>query len=58
MQVEQTKAVDLARQKDREDMIKTISEKNSLVENMRAQIVKLEQQNTVSYYRGFKMKQQ
>ncbi|XP_005179872.1 NF-kappa-B essential modulator isoform X2 [Musca domestica] len=49
VQVEQTKAVDLARQKDREDMIKTISEKNSLVENMRAQIVKLEQQNTATF---------
>uniref|UniRef100_A0A1L8EJ38 Putative polyubiquitin binding domain of nemo n=4 Tax=Haematobia irritans TaxID=7368 RepID=A0A1L8EJ38_HAEIR len=48
-QVEQTKAVDLARQKDRDDMIKTISEKSSLVENMRAQIVKLEQQNLASY---------
>ncbi|XP_061396454.1 NF-kappa-B essential modulator [Musca vetustissima] len=45
-QIEQTKAVDLARQNDREEMIKTISEKNSLVENMRAQIVKLEEQNT------------
>ncbi|XP_073847817.1 NF-kappa-B essential modulator kenny [Musca autumnalis] len=48
-QIEQTKAVDLARQKDREEMIKTISEKNSLVENMRAQIVRLEEQNTATF---------
>uniref|UniRef100_A0A1I8Q7E0 Uncharacterized protein n=1 Tax=Stomoxys calcitrans TaxID=35570 RepID=A0A1I8Q7E0_STOCA len=48
-QVEQTKAVDLARQKDRDDMIRTISEKTSLIENMRAQIVKLEKQTTTTF---------
>lgn len=48
-QIEHTKALDVARQKDREDTIQEISEKNAVIENMRAQIVKLEQQQLVRH---------
>lgn len=48
-QLDQIKALDMVRQKDREDMIQSISEKSALIENMRVQIEKLEQSQLVRY---------
>uniref|UniRef100_A0A1A9WJX5 CC2-LZ domain-containing protein n=1 Tax=Glossina brevipalpis TaxID=37001 RepID=A0A1A9WJX5_9MUSC len=48
-QLDQIKALDVVRQKDREDMIQSISEKSALIENMRVQIEKLEQSQLASY---------
>ncbi|KAL9917964.1 NF-kappa-B essential modulator kenny isoform 1-T8 [Glossina fuscipes fuscipes] len=48
-QLDQIKALDIVRQKDREEMIQSISEKSALIENMRAQIEKLEQSQLASF---------
>ncbi|XP_037822939.1 NF-kappa-B essential modulator isoform X2 [Lucilia sericata] len=45
----QIEALEIARKKDREETIQDISEKNALIENMRAQIIKLEQQQLASF---------
>ncbi|XP_065368370.1 NF-kappa-B essential modulator isoform X2 [Calliphora vicina] len=45
----QIEALEIARKKDREETVQEISEKNALVENMRAQIIKLEQQQMASF---------
>ncbi|XP_023307103.2 NF-kappa-B essential modulator isoform X1 [Lucilia cuprina] len=45
----QIEALEIARKKDREETIQEISEKNALVENMRAQIIKLEEQQLASF---------
>uniref|UniRef100_A0A1A9V210 CCHC NOA-type domain-containing protein n=1 Tax=Glossina austeni TaxID=7395 RepID=A0A1A9V210_GLOAU len=48
-QLDQIKALDIVRQKDREEMIQSISEKSALIENMRVQIEKLEQSQLASF---------
>uniref|UniRef100_A0A1A9ZAR8 CCHC NOA-type domain-containing protein n=1 Tax=Glossina pallidipes TaxID=7398 RepID=A0A1A9ZAR8_GLOPL len=48
-QLDQIKALDMVRQKDREEMIQSISEKSALIENMRVQIEKLEQSQLGSF---------
>ncbi|TMW42263.1 hypothetical protein DOY81_012658 [Sarcophaga bullata] len=45
----QIEAVEIARKKDREETIQKLSEKSSLIDNMRAQIVKLEKQQMASF---------
>lgn len=45
----QIEAVEVARRKDRDETVQIISEKNALLENLRTQIVKLEQQQLVSF---------
>ncbi|KAM7341938.1 NF-kappa-B essential modulator kenny isoform 2-T4 [Cochliomyia hominivorax] len=46
---DQIEAIEIVRKKDRDETVQVISEKNALLENLRAQIVKLEEQQLASF---------